>query len=93
MDSRRQLNIQNQEIHARGSVGHTEASLLLRIDNTTISSIIEPNPDQESQIIPFPLIGNTTNPLDWVEVFSDLVSRFSLNRLGNNLPDCIQVNA
>ena len=49
--------------------------------------------NQESQIIPFPLIGNTSNPLDWVEVFSDLVSRFSRDRLGNNLPDCIKVSA
>ena len=49
--------------------------------------------NKESQIIPFPLIGNTSNPLDWVEVFSDLVSRFSRDRLGNNLPDCIKVSA
>ena len=66
------------------------------------SVIIEPRPNQVAQIIPFPLIGNTTNPLDWVEVFRDLVGQISRERAGNNLPEhgtcsgypaCVQVNA
>ena len=57
------------------------------------NSSIEPRPNQVAQIIPFPLIGNTTNPLDWVEVFRDLVGQISRERIGNNLADCVQVDA
>jgi hypothetical protein len=33
------------------------------------------------QIIPFPLVGNTTVPLNWVEEFKDLVAQFSSERM------------
>ena len=43
------------------------------------------------QIVPFPLVGNTIAPEDWVEEFKRLVSQFSRDRLagGNGLPDCV----
>ena len=34
-----------------------------------------------SQIIPFPLVRNTTAPADWVGEFSDLVAQISLERI------------
>jgi hypothetical protein len=36
------------------------------------------------QIIPFPLVGNTTVPLNWVEEFKDLVAQFSSARMAEN---------
>jgi len=34
-----------------------------------------------SQIIPFPLVRNTTAPADWVGEFSDLVAQISEERI------------
>jgi hypothetical protein len=34
-----------------------------------------------SQIIPFPLVSNTTAPADWVGEFSDLVAQISQERI------------
>ena len=56
------------------------------------------------QIVPFPLVGNTIAPEDWVEEFKRLVSQqhgtcsrypASRERLagGNGLPDCVQAIA
>ena len=80
------LSNQNQEMNSERSQ---------QLINGTTSVVVEPIPNQVAQIIPFPLIGNTTNPLDWVEVFRDLVGQISRERagVGNNLPDCVQVNA
>jgi len=36
------------------------------------------------QIIPFPLVCNTTVPLNWVEEFKGLVAQFSSARMAEN---------
>ena len=36
------------------------------------------------QIIPFPLVGNTNVPLNWVEEFKDLVAQLSRARMTEN---------
>jgi len=40
--------------------------------------------NRNHQIIPFPLVGNTTVPLNWVEEFKDLVAQFSSARMAEN---------
>ena len=47
-----------------------------------------------SQIIPFPLVSNTTAPADWVGEFSELVAQISQERIAQyNYPDCVRANA
>ena len=86
MNSLQSANSSNQNLGMNSERG-------LQLINGPAPVVIEPRPNQVAQIIPFPLIGNTTNPLDWVEVFRDLVGQISRERAGNNLPDCVQVNA
>ena len=84
-------SLQNANLSNQNQEMNSERSQQLR--NGPGSVVVEPMLNQVAQIIPFPLIGNTTNPLDWVEVFRDLVGQISRDRIGNNLPDCVQVDA
>ena len=45
-----------------------------------MSSIQASISNNMSQIIPFPLVSNTTAPADWVGEFSDLVAHISKRR-------------